>query len=432
MKNDSTIICGLDVGTTKVCMMITRVNNDGSLELIGSGHAHSAGLKNGVVVDLEKVADAIRKAAEEAEREADVSVDWVTVSAAGDHFQSFNSHAVINIAGPRPEVTYEEMSRVINTAAQSVQITPDREILHVLPQEFFLDGRGGTQRPIGLSGSQFEVNVHVVTCMRVLNQNLINAVNRARMRVKKVVLQPLADAEAVITEDEKELGTVLINIGGGTTSIAVFRKNAVQFTRVLPVGGVNFTHDLAIVLQTPIEDAERIKKESGTVLTERIQPGETVNVPVMGVRRAVRRNNPPEDSAGISETETIIARPVPREKICGILRARAMELLELVADQLRKAAGNDFIVERIIVTGGGSMLEGMTELAEEVFSATARHGLPGGIQGLTENLSLPRHATAIGLTLFELNEVKNQEKAEDKKPGIIRRILLWIRKKLGI
>ena len=246
------------------------------------------------------------------------------------------------------------MAQVIR-AAQSVAIPADREIIHVLPQEFFLDDHGGIQNPVGLFGSRLDVNIHVVTCQSALNQNLINAVNRAQMRVKKVVLQQLASAEAVLTNDERELGTAVIDIGGGTSDIAVFANNAIQFTKALPVGGAHFTRDLAIGLQTPIEDAERLKRESGTVLTERISQEETVVVPGMGTRAT---------------------RSVRRGVICGILRDRAVELLELVKDQIWAAIEGEQLVAGVVVTGGGSLLDGLLELTEEILGLPARMGLP--------------------------------------------------------
>ncbi len=288
--------------------MIARAHRDGSLELLSTGYADSSGLKKGVVVDLEEAAASIQKARDEAELKSNISVDWVTISAAGDHFQGFNSHGAITIEGSHQEVTADNMTAVIR-AAQSVPIPPDREVIHILPQEFFLDDQGGIQNPVGLYGSRLDVNIHVVTCQSALNQNLINAVNRAQMRVKKVVLGQLASAEAVLTKDERELGTALIDIGGGTTDIAIFVRNAVQFTKVLAVGGAHFSRDLAIGLQTPMEHAERIKKDLGTVLIERIREGETAEVPGMGTRPA---------------------RSVPRTAVCEILRDRAVELLELV------------------------------------------------------------------------------------------------------
>lgn len=405
MKKDR-IICGLDVGTTKICMLITRKLRDGGLEMISTGYSNSNGLNKGVVVDLNEAAASIRKAADEAELKANTSVDWVMLGATGDHFQSFNSRGAITIEGRHQEVRAEEMSQVIN-AAQSVSIPPDREIIHVLPQEFFLDGRGGILNPTGLFGSQLDANIHIVTCQTALNQNLINAVNRAQMRVKKVILQPLASAEAVLAKDEKELGIAVIDIGGGTTDIVIFQKNAVQFTKVLPVGGSNFTRDLAIGLQTPIEDAERIKKESGTVLTERVMSDDTVLVPGMGTRST---------------------RSIPRKMICGILRDRAVEILELAGDQIRKATGNDHLIAGIVITGGGSTLDGMLELSEEVLNMPVRQGLPRGIRGLPDELSHPVYSTVVGLALFGSDETEKQKKLLGKTNNsqrFLNKILSW-------
>jgi cell division protein FtsA len=389
------IICGLDVGTSKICMMIAKAHRDGSLELINSGYANSGGLKKGVVVDLEEAAASIRKAADEAELKSNHSVDWVTVGASGDHFQSFNSRGAISIEGNHQEVTAEDMAQVIG-AAQSVPIPSDREIIHVLPQEFFLDDQGGIQNPVGLFGSRLDVNIHVVTCQSALNQNMIHAVNKAKMRVKKVILQQLASAEAVLTKDEKELGAAVIDIGGGTTDIAVFLRNAIQFTKVMPVGGAHFTRDLAIGLQTPIENAEHIKKESGTVLTERVQDDEIVQVPGIGSRAA---------------------RSVQRAMVCSILRDRAVELLELVKDQLLRAMENERLIAGVVITGGGSMLDGIIDLAEETLGMPVRRGLPLGVRGLTDELSHPVYATAIGLALFGAEGTGVQGKDPKKSSG---------------
>ena len=404
MKKDR-VLCALDVGTTKICLVIARAHRDGSLEVLSTGYADSSGLKKGIVVDLEQAAASIQKARDEAESKSNISVDWVAIGAAGDHFQSFNSHGAITIEGNHQEVTAEEMAQVIH-AAQSIPIPPDREVIHILPQEFFLDDHGGIQNPVGLYGSQLDVNIHVVTCQSALNQNLINAVNKAQMRVKKVILGQLASAEAVLTKDERELGTVVIDIGGGTTDIAIFMRNAVQFTKVLPVGGANFSRDLAIGLQTPTEEAERIKRESGTVLTERIREGETVEVSGMG-------NRP--------------TRSVPRTLVCEILRDRAVELLELVKDQIWKAVGDDRLIAGAVITGGGSMLDGMLDLAEETLGMPVRHGLPMGIRDLSSDLSHPVYATAIGLALCSAEEAGYRKKSVGKtsSPVLFTRILQW-------
>jgi cell division protein FtsA len=401
------IICGLDVGTTKICMLIARAHRDGSLEVLSSGYSNSSGLKKGIVVDLDEAAASIRKARDEAESKANVSADWVTVAASGDHFQSFNSHGAITIEGNHQEVTPDAMDQVIR-AAQSIPIPADREVIHVLPQEYCLDDQGGIQNPVGLFGSRLDVNIHVVTGQSTLNQNLINAVNRAQMRVRKVVLAQLASAEAVLTKDERELGTALIDIGGGTTDIAIFLKNAVQFTKVLPVGGTNFSRDLAIGLQTPIDEAERIKRDLGTVLTERVQDGETADVPGMGTRPA---------------------RSVQRMLVCEILRDRAAELLELIKDQIWKAVGNQPLIAGAVITGGGSMLDGLVALAEEALGMPVRQGLPIGIRGLNHELSHPVYATAIGLALSGAQEAGLRKKGSINKtsssPWPFSRILQW-------
>lgn len=392
MSRKDPIVCGLDIGTTKICMIIARAQAEGGLEIISTGYAHSSGLKKGVVTDLEEAAASIRKAADEAETKSGVSVDWVTIGTAGDHFQSFNSHGAIPIEGNRQEITTEHMDQVIK-AAQSIPIPPDREVIHVLPQEFFLDDHGGIQNPVGLYGSRLDVNIHVITCHSALNQNLINAVNRAQMRVKKVILQQLASAEAVLTKDERDLGTAIIDIGGGTTDIGVFVRNAVYFTSVLPVGGAHFSRDLAIGLQTPLDEAERIKKDAGTVLTERVREDEIIDVPGMGTRTG---------------------RSASRKLICEILRARAIETLELIKDQMSKAVEHEQLIAGVVLTGGGSMLDGMLELAEEILGMPVRQGLPLGVKGLTSELSHPVYATAIGLALFGAEETGYRKKGRTK------------------
>ena len=389
MSKKDQIVCGLDIGTTKICMMIARVRPDNSLEVLSTGYANSVGLKKGVVVDLEEAARSIRKAAEEAELKSGISTDWVTVGVAGDHIQSFNCHGAVSVSGKHQEVTADDVAQAI-LAAQSIPIPPEREIIHVLPQEFSLDDRGDIQNPVGLTGSRLDVNIHVVTCESAQNQNLINAANKAQMRVKRFVLQQLASAEAVLTRDERELGAAVVDIGGGTTDIAVFVKNAVSFTAILPVGGAHFSRDLAVGLRTPIEEAERIKRDFGTVLLEGIVASEVVTAPGIGSRGA---------------------RELPRRAVAEILRARAVELLELVRDQLGRSGSRDQLVAGVVLTGGGCMLGGMIELAEQALEMPVRQGLPLGIPGISDELSHPVYATAIGLTMFG---------AQSREQGIVR------------
>jgi cell division protein FtsA len=371
------LICTVDVGTTKICVLISRALPDGSIEIVSNGYALSSGLKKGTVVDLEEAASAIRRAREEAESRSNLSVDMVTIGITGDHIKSFNCHGAIQIEGKNQEVTSEDIEQVIH-AAQSIPMRNDRAILHVLTQEFMLDGRE-IPNAVGLTGSRLDANIHVVTCDNALLQNLINAVNKAEMRVKRVVLQHLASAEAVLTGDEKELGVAVIDIGGGTSDISLFTKNAVRFTSFIPVGGANFTRDLAIGLRTPLEAAEQIKKDAGSVNVDAIGSDETVNAPSVGGR---------DD------------RTQSRVAACGYLKDRAVELFGLLRDELESAGGCEKLVAGIVLTGGGSTLDGMIELAELELRVPVRQGLPMGVTGLTEELNHPVYATAIGLAKF--------------------------------
>lgn len=407
MSNKEHIVCGLDIGTTKTCMMIMRNHADGRLEIVSSGYSDSEGLKKGVVVDLEGAAASIRRAAEEAELKSGISVDWVTVGVSGNHIQSYNCHGAVSIDGKNQEVTHQDVAQVIH-AAQSIPIAPGREIIHVLPQEFFLDNRGDIHNPIGLTGSRLDVNIHVVTCDSAQSQNLINAVNRADMRVKKAVLQQLASSEAVLTPDERELGAAVIDIGGGTTDTALFVKKAIRFSSVIPVGGAHFTRDLAIGLRTPIEDAEKIKKELGSVLLEGVADDEFIETPGVGTREP---------------------RDLPRKIVCQILRARAVELLELVKDQIATSGEREQLLAGAILTGGGSMLNGIIEVAEEILEMPVRQGFPQDIQGLTEELSHPVYAGAIGLAIYEARGGNDPMKLSCRGPSApwpISRILSWV------
>jgi cell division protein FtsA len=402
------IVCGLDIGTSKICMMIARSRAGGNLEVLSSGYSDSAGLKKGVVVDLEEAGASIRKAADEAESKSGVSVDWVYAGVSGDHVQSFNCHGAISVEGKRHEVTEEDMVQAMQ-AARSIPVPSGREIIHVLPQEYFLDARGDIQNPVGLTGSRLDVNAHVVTCDSALLQNLVNAVNKAQMRVKKTVLQQLASAEAVLTPDEKELGIAVIDIGGGTTDVALFAKDSIRFTSVLPVGGAHFTRDLAVGLRTPIEEAEKIKKEFGTVAEEKIAEDEVVEVPGIGTRPA---------------------RDLPRKMISEILKARGVELLELIHKQLVGSGECERAAAGVVLTGGGSMLEGMLELSEQVLAMPVRQGLPRSVHGLVDELCHPVYATAIGLAMLGAQETGSGRKSFAGKAGstplFINRLLSWV------
>ncbi len=407
MTKKERIICSLDVGTKKICMLVVRADPGNNLEVISSGYALSEGLHKGLVVDLEKAAASIRKAAQEAESKADLSIDWVNVGISGDHMQGYNCHGAIALERKKGEVTPEDVAQVIQ-AAQSIPIPQSREVIHVLPQEFFLDGRGDIQNPVGLTGSRFDVDIHVVTCETAIIQNIINAVNQAQMRVKEVASQQLASTRAVLTPDEGELGAAVIDIGGGTTDIALVVKNAVRHTSAIPVGGGHFTRDLAVGARCALEDAERIKQDLGTVSTGDIAEDEMIEVP--GVV-----------SPGV--------RLMPRKAAGRILRERGTELLELVKDRIACSGERDQLVAGAILTGGGSMLDGMLDLAEETLEMPVRQGIPHGIKGLGDGLSHPIFATAVGLALIGVQEKSNHRLRPEKKggaPWFVNRFLSWV------
>ncbi len=406
MSNREQLICSVDVGTTKICVLISRALPEGGLEILSTGYANSNGLKKGSVVDLEEAAASIRKAREEAELRSGLSVDWVTAGITGNHIESFNCHGAIQIESKNREVTASDVEQVIQ-AAQSIPLKPDRDIIHVLTQEFLLDNRE-IKNPVGLTGSRLDANIHVVTCDAALLQNLVNAINRAEMRVHRVILQQLASAEAVLTNDERELGAAVVDIGGGTTDIAVFLRNAIRFTSFIPVGGSNFTRDLAIGLRTPIDDAEKIKKDFGSVIAEGIAEDELVSAP----------------SVGGGEP-----RNQPRVAVCRYLRARAAELFSMVKDHICAAGDTEQLIAGVVLTGGGSTLDGMVELAEEVLEMPVRQGLPHGVKGLTDDLAHPVYATAIGLAKFS-TQMRTDRRNQTGKAGssfwLVNRFLSWV------
>ncbi len=397
------IVCGLDVGTTKICAIVASVNEAGC-KILSSGYSEARGLQKGVVVDLPEASASIRRATDEAELKAGISVDTVTAGMSGDHIQSFNCHGAASVDGKHNEVSSKDTEAVIK-AASSIPIPPEREIIHVIPQQYVLDNRGGIKNPVGLTGSRLDVDVHVVTCEGFMMQNLINAVNASHIRVAKVVLQQLATADAVLSEDEKELGVAVIDIGGGTTDIAQFAQNTVRSTSVLPVGGVHFTRDLAICLRTPVEEAEKIKKSAGGVLTMDIANDESIQVPRIG------------DSTN---------RSLPRRMVCQVLRDRAMEVLELVRDQIHRSGDRDQLSSGAVLTGGSSLLNGITILAEEILEMPVRRGVPQGVLGLTEELEQPAYATAVGLTMQAAAEPKALKQKGPVAPWLFGKILSWV------
>lgn len=378
MARTEPYVVGLDIGTSKVSCVITQVREDGEIHVVGIGQAPSRGLRKGVVVNLDATIDAIKAAVDQAEMMAGVHVETATVGIAGGHVRSFNSRGVVGVSGRDRTVSREDLTRVLE-AARAVSIPQDREVLHVLPQEFVLDEQGGIHSPVGMTGSRLEANVHIVTAASTSVQNLVTCANQAGIEVREPVLQQLAIAESVLTSDERELGVALIDIGGGTSDVAVFERGALWHTATLPVGGALFSNDLAVGLRTPVGEAEKIKLRHGCALASMVEEDEDIAVPTVGRGEA---------------------RRLSRQVMAEILQPRAEELFTLLHEELVRAGFDRVLNAGVVLTGGGSLLPGMVEIAEQVFELPVRHGLPRGVDGLVEPASGPEHATVLGLALY--------------------------------
>jgi cell division protein FtsA len=378
MPKNERYIVGLDIGTTKISCVVAELREGGGVDVVGLGTAPSRGLRKGVVVNLDATVDAVKSCVEEAEMMAGVAVDSATVGIAGGHIRSFNSRGVIAISGRDRTVSKEDLRRVMD-AARAVSIPQDREILHVLPQEFVLDDQGGITQPLGMTGSRLEANVHIVTAATTSIQNLVTCVNRAGIEVRDTVLEQLAGAEAILTPDERDLGAAFIDIGGGTTDLAIFEKGSIWHTAVLPAGGDHFTNDLAVGLRTPIPDAERLKRKHGCSLATLVEGDEGIEVPSVGGRKP---------------------RLLSRQVMAEILQPRAEEIFTLIHEEVVRAGFEKLLNAGIVLTGGGSLLPGMAEVAEQVFDMPVRLGAPAGLGGLQDSSASPQHATAVGLAFY--------------------------------
>ena len=376
------IITGLDIGTTKICAVVGEVPGQG-VDIIGLGTHPSEGLRKGVVVNIETTVASIKKAVAEAELMSGSEITSVITGIAGSHIKGFNSQGVIAIRGQ--EVSARDKDLVVE-AARAVAIPTDREVLHILPPEYILDGQGGIQDPVGMSGVRLEAKVHIVTGAVASAHNLIKCCNQAGLDVSDIVLQSLASAEAVLSPEEKNLGTALIDFGGGTTDLAVFSQESIRHTAGLALGGTNLDTDLAVGLRTPLSAAEAIKRRYGCCLTSRVGKDEVVPVESVGGREP---------------------RRVKRQVVASILEPRVEELLTLLQADLVQSGFASEVVSGVVLTGGSSLLEGLTDLAEQVFNMPARLGYPTGVGGLGEVVSNPMYATAVGLILYG---VRNRER----------------------
>lgn len=375
-RGDKNLIVGLDVGTSKVAAIIAEVHPQGEIEVIGIGSHPSRGLKKGVVVNIDSTVQSIQRAVEEAELMAGCQIHSAYTGIAGSHIRSLNSHGIVAIR--EKEVTTEDVERVID-AARAVAIPADQKILHVLPQEFIIDNQEGIRDPVGMSGVRLEAKVHLVAGAVSAAQNIIKCIRRCGLEADDIILQQLASSYSALTDDEKELGVCLVDIGGGTTDIAVFVGGAIRHTAVIPIAGDQVTNDIAVALRTPTQHADDIKLRYACALTQLTSSDESIEVPSVGDR-------PP--------------RRLSRQTLAGVVEPRYRELLELVLEELQRSGYEELLGAGVVLTGGSAKMEGVTDLAEEVFHTPVRLGMPQHVTGLADVVRNPVHATGVGLLLF--------------------------------
>ncbi len=393
-KSEQRLLVGLDIGTSKVVAIVGELQEDNSLEVIGFGMHASRGLKKGVVVNIESTVNSIQRAVEEAELMAGCEIHAVYTGIAGSHVRSLNSHGIVAIRDR--EVTRSDVDRVID-AARAVAIPADQKILHVLPQEFIIDGQEGIREPIGMSGVRLEARVHMVTGAASAAQNIVKCVQRCGLEVEDIVLEQLASSHAVLTDDEKELGVCLVDVGGGTTDIAVFNSGAIRHTAVIPIAGDQVTNDIAISLRTPTQYAEEIKIKYACALSQLATADETIEVPSVGDRPS---------------------RRLARQTLAEVVEPRYEELFGFVRDELRRSGFEEMVAAGVVLTGGSSKMEGAVELAEEVFHMPVRLGLPQHVRGLGDVVRNPIHATGVGLLLYARDRAARAGGEPPLSPGM--------------
>lgn len=403
-KKDS-IVVGLDIGTTKICTVVGELM-DGQIHVIGLGTYPSKGLRKGVVINIDSTVQSIKKAVEEAELMADCHIASVYAGIAGGHIKGINSHGVIAIKNK--EITPSDVKRVID-AASAVAIPMDREVIHILPQEFIVDDQDGIKDPVGMSGVRLEGRVHIVTGAITSAQNIIKCANRAGLDVDDIVLEQLGSSEAVLTPEEKELGSAIIDIGGGTTDLVIFVNGSIKHTSVFSLAGSHITNDISVGLRTPAEEAEKIKIRYGCALTAMVRKDETIEVPSVGGRKP---------------------RVLSRQTLTEIIEPRVEEILSLVHDEVVRMGYANLIPAGVILTGGSAILEGIPELAEQIFNLPVRRGTPVGIGGLVDLVNSPMYATGVGLVLYGSRN-KAQSRFKVGEGNVFRKVTHRMREWIG-
>jgi len=399
------VVVGLDVGTTKVVALVGNVS-DGMIEIVGMGKAESHGLEKGVVVDIGRTMASIRKAVEEAENMADARIDSVYVGIAGKHITSINNSGTVSINRPDRIITEDDVRRVVETA-QAIQIPPESEMIHVIPRQYIVDGQDGITDPVGMTGTRLEVDVHIVTGAITAVHNLVRCVESLGIGIKQIVLEPIASSLAVLSSAEKELGVILMDIGGGTTDISVFRGGDIWFSKVIPIAGEHITNDITVGLQTPIEEAELVKKMHGSALVDSVGEDDKIEVATIGGDEK---------------------KAVSKKRLAKIIEPRIEELLDLAMQEVEDAGYRDLVPAGLVLTGGTSLLDGLTEFASQRYDIPVRRGkIPQGIHGLRDIVESPIYATSIGLLRYavETKDFKKPEFAERRRESIIGKLFSW-------
>jgi len=405
VQGHENIVVGLDIGTTKICAVVGEVSND-DISIIGIGTSPSIGLRKGVVVNIESTVDSIKKAVEEAELMAGCEISSVYAGIAGGHITGFNSRGIVAIKGS--EIAQTDVDRVID-AARAVAIPMDREVIHVLPQEYIVDEQTGIQNPVGMAGVRLEAKIHIVTGAVTSAHNIVKCANRSGLDVCDIVLESLASGEAVLTNEEKELGTALLDLGGGTSDLAIFSGKNIKHTFVLSLGGNNLTNDIAIGLRAPLVEAEKIKTRYGTCSSNNISSEETIEVPGMGGRKP---------------------KKLPRQILGEILEPRMEEIFTLIQREIYRAGMENIINSGMVMTGGTALLEGISDIAESIFNLPVRIGRPSGISGLVDVVNNPMYATGVGLVIYGVrNQATKKFRIRDKNifNGIMSQMRKWFK-----
>ena len=401
--NNGRILVGLDIGTSKVVAIVAELGLEGEIDIIGIGSHPSKGLKKGVVVNIETTVESIRRAIEEAELMAGCQIEQVYAGIAGSHIRGLNSHGIVAIRDK--EVFQADIERVID-AAQAVAIPADQKVLHVLPQEYVIDDQEGVKEPLGMSGVRLEAKVHLITCAVNAYQNIEKCIKKCGLEVEDIILEQLASGDAVLTEDEKDLGVCLVDIGGGTTDIAIFSEGAIRHTAVIPIAGDQVTNDIAMALRTPTPNAEEIKIKYACALGSLAQENETIKIPSVGDRSD---------------------RDLSRQALAEVVEPRYEELFSLVQAELRRSGFEDLVAAGIVLTGGTSKIEGAIELAEEIFHMPVSLGKPKNVAGLSDIVRNPIYSTAVGLLHYGANQQTRgvAKKPKQKSDGLINQFKKW-------